>query len=145
MTPGQILADNVRRCADILRTADPGKPVYVWSDMFDPFHNAAKTGPYYLVKGDGPWYDSWQGLPKDVIVANWNMQTGKCVESLRHFDGLGNRQILAGYYDDDPARMTAWLHDAAGIHGLSGVMYTTWQQNYGDLERFAAVCWGSAK
>jgi hypothetical protein len=25
-----------------------------WSDMFDPFHNAKKTGEYYSVKGDGP-------------------------------------------------------------------------------------------
>jgi len=141
MTPGQILADNVRRCVDILRKTDPGKPVYVWSDMFDAYHNAGKTGPYYLVKGDGPWVGSWEGLPKDVIVANWNMQKDKRVDSLKHFDGLGNRQILAGYYDADPARMTDWLRDAAGIRGLDGVMYTTWQQKYGDLERFASVCW----
>ena len=50
LTCGQILADNVRRCAAILRKADPGKPVYVWSDMFDPHHNAGRTGRYYLVK-----------------------------------------------------------------------------------------------
>ena len=46
---------------------DPGKPIYVWSDMFDPYHNAPKTGRYYLVKGDGPWYGSWEGLDKDVV------------------------------------------------------------------------------
>ena len=70
--PGDLLAENVRKCAALVRQEDPGKPIYVWSDMFDPHHNAAKTGRYYLVKGDGPWYGSWKGLDKDVMIVNWN-------------------------------------------------------------------------
>ena len=46
-TPGQLLAENVSRCADLIRREDAGKPIYVWSDMFDPFHNAGKSGRYY--------------------------------------------------------------------------------------------------
>ena len=71
------------------RDEDPGKPIYVWSDMFDPNHNAQKTGRYYLVKGDGPWYGSWQGLDKDVVIVNWNSDPDKRVESLRHFAESG--------------------------------------------------------
>ena len=140
--PGQILADNVARCAEIIRQIAPGKPIHVWSDMFDPFHNARKTGRYYLVKGDGPWYDSWKGLPKDVIVENWNSNPKERMESLKHFDAPGNAQVLAGYYDADPSRITGWLQDAAGIRGLAGVMYTTWRHQYSDLEKFAEICWG---
>ena len=142
-TPGQLLAGNVKRCVEILRQTDPGKPAYVWSDMFDPNHNARKTGRYYLVKGDGPWQGSWEGLPKDVIVANWNSQENERAAALKHFESLGIRQFLAGYYDADPKRITPWLADAAGIKGMEGVMYTTWERNYSDLEAFAAVCWGS--
>ena len=40
---GALLAENVRRCTKLAKD----KPVYVWSDMFDPNHNA-KDG-YYLV------------------------------------------------------------------------------------------------
>ena len=36
--------------------------IYVWNDMFDPFHNAVND--YYLVRGD--LKGSWEGLPKDV-------------------------------------------------------------------------------
>jgi hypothetical protein len=105
--------------------------------MFDPTHNARKTGRYYLVKGEGPWYGSWKGLPKDVVIVNWNSQKNVRAESLRHFADLGHKQILAGYYDGDPKRIGDWLSDAASVGGVIGVMYTTWRQNYGDLERFA--------
>ncbi|HET6428728.1 MAG TPA: hypothetical protein VFJ30_09985 [Phycisphaerae bacterium] len=137
LTCGQILADNVQRCTAILRKADPGKPVYVWSDMFDPHHNAGKMGRYYLVKGEGPWYGSWEGLDKDVVVVNWHGQAKGRLESLQHFASRGHKQILAGYYDADPARITDWLADAAKVTGVIGVMYTTWRNNYDDLEAFA--------
>lgn len=138
LTCGQILADNVKRCAEIIRHADAGKPIYVWSDMFDPHHNAAKSGPYYLVKGDGPWQGSWEGLDKDVVVMNWNSDPGKRLDSLRFFASRGQKQMLAGYYDSPPANIAPWLADAAKVQGVIGVMYTTWQGNYADLEKFAA-------
>jgi len=137
LTPGQILADNVKRCTEIIRKADAGKPIYVWSDMFDPFHNAPKTGSYYLVKGDGPWYGSWEGLDKDVIICNWNSQKNVRLDSLKWFAGRGHKQMLAGYYDGPPERITDWLTDAAKVPGVVAVMYTTWQQRYDDLEKFA--------
>jgi len=96
-TPGEILAANVARCATIARQVSPKTPLMVWSDMFDPFHNAKAKGRYYLVKGDGPWSGSWRGLPKDVTVMNWhNHQPGR-VESMKHFAALGNTQVLCGY------------------------------------------------
>jgi len=138
-TPGQLLAENVRRCAAIIRKADPGKPIYVWSDMFDPNHNARKTGRYYLVRGDGPWHGSWLGLPRDVVVVNWHGHKPGRAESLKFFAGRGHRQILAGYYDAAPERIVDWLADAAGVKGISGVMYTTWRSHYADLEAFLAA------
>lgn len=59
-TPGQRLAENARRCVEILHTESPGSRIAVWSDMFDPNHNAVDK--YYLV--NGPLTGSWEGLPK---------------------------------------------------------------------------------
>jgi hypothetical protein len=137
-TPGELLAENVRKCVELVRTEDAGKPIYVWSDMFDPSHNAQKTGRYYLVKGNGPWYGSWKGLDKDMVIVNWNSDPGKRIESLRHFAGLGHRQILAGYYDGPVGAIRAWLRDGEQTGGIVGAMYTTWQNQYRDLETFAA-------
>jgi hypothetical protein len=136
LTPGQLLAQNLRKCMALVRHEDPGKPIFVWSDMFDPHHNAGKTGRYYLVRGDGPWSGSWKGLDRDVIVVNWNSDPRKRVASMKHFAALGNRQILAGYYDGPPAAIAGWLRDAKDIPGIVGAMYTTWRHQYGDLESF---------
>jgi hypothetical protein len=114
------------------------RPIYVWSDMFDPHHNAGKTGRYYLVRGDGPWYGSWRGLDKDIVVVNWNSAPEKRSDSMKHFAGLGIRQILAGYYDGPVAAIDGWLRDSDQVKGIEGVMYTTWRSNYDDLENFAA-------
>ncbi len=138
LTPGQVLADNVKKCTAIIRQAAPGKPIYVWSDMFDPYHNAGKTGSYYLVKGDGPWYGSWEGLDKDVVVCNWHGHAAGRLESLKHFADRGHKQILAGYYDGPVDRIDAWLADAAKAGGVTAVMYTTWRNDYSNLEKFAA-------
>jgi hypothetical protein len=137
-TPGELLAENVRKCVELVRAEDPGKSICVWSDMFDPSHNAHKAGRYYLVQGEGPWYGSWKGLDKDVAIVNWNSDPAKRIESLRHFAGLGQRQILAGYYDGPVAAIDGWLDDSRDVPGVVGAMYTTWQQRYRDLEGFAA-------
>ncbi len=105
--------------------------------MFDPTHNARRTGCYYLVKGDGPWQGSWKGLDKDIVVVNWNPSPDKRVDSLRHFAERGHRQILAGYYDGPVGTIRDWLRDAQQAQGVTGAMDTTWQHQYRDLERFA--------
>jgi hypothetical protein len=130
---GPLLADNVRTCAAILREANPGGRIYVWSDMFDPNHNAHAN--YYLVRGD--LTSSWQGLDSDMIIVPWNY--GTRAASLQFFAGLGNRQVIAGYYDADPNLVTNWLNAATSYTGISGVIYTTWQNNYSNLERFGQI------
>ena len=130
---GALLADNVRTCIRILREVNPGGRIYVWSDMFDPHHNARRD--YYLVRGD--LAGSWEGLDKDVIVVPWYFE--KRVESLRWFAGRGHSQIIAGYYDHAPEQVRQWLEAARGFDGVLGVMYTTWQRRYDDLERFAEL------
>ncbi|HET6406630.1 MAG TPA: hypothetical protein VFG14_02025 [Chthoniobacteraceae bacterium] len=133
LTPGQILADNVRACADILRKVNPHGRIYTWSDMFDPHHNAVK-GPYYLV--NGPLVDSWIGLDKDIIILPWYFE--KRSESLKFFADRGHKQVIAGYYDHRPDQVKEWLSAAkATPDSVTGVMYTTWQNKYDDLEAFA--------
>ena len=40
MTPGELLAWNVHKAAQIIRDIRPDAEIWVWSDMFDPMHNA---------------------------------------------------------------------------------------------------------
>jgi hypothetical protein len=133
---GALLADNVKTCLRILREVNPGGNIYVWGDMFDPNHNAHRD--YYLVRGD--LSGSWEGLDKDVIIVPWYFE--RRTQSLKFFADRGHRQVIAGYYDHKPEQIRDWLDAARPYRGVVGVMYTTWQRRYGDLERFAEIAGG---
>lgn len=134
LTAGQLLAENARQCLGIIREIAPEARIYVWSDMFDPHHNAVAE-PYYLV--NGPYTDSWEGLDANVIPVVWYFE--KRAESLPFFSGRGHRYLIAGYYDGRPQQARDWLETAATVPGCEGIMYTTWHRRYDDLEEFARV------
>jgi hypothetical protein len=100
---GKLLAENVGRCVSVVRGINPQARLCFWSDMFDPHHNAVKD--FYLVNGD--LAGSWEGLPRDAIIVNWN--SGKPRESLPFFADRGHTQVLAGYYDGRPDTIRGWL------------------------------------
>jgi hypothetical protein len=133
-----MLAANAKMCVGLLRPST----VYVWNDMFDPYHNAV-PGPYYLV--NGPWTGSWEGLDKDVVIMNWNH--GKRDQSLKFFADRGHKQVIATYYDDPDLRQTKdWLKTTAQTPaGVVGYMYTTWRGDYSKMEAFAKLCGATGK
>jgi len=131
-TPGELLAENFGRCAKIIKEINPKADIVVWSDMFDPNHNAVAS--YYLVNGS--LEGSWKGLPEGTIIANWN--GGKAARSLKWFADRGHPQIIAGYYDAGLGNFDKWQTTAKGVPNVIGFMYTTWQRKYDDLEAIGA-------
>jgi hypothetical protein len=137
-TPGQLLADNVRHCIQIVKQTSPRARIYTWNDMFDPYHNATESRTYFLVNGS--WTGSWEGLTPEVGIVNWYFEPRK--KNLPFFANRGHKQILAGYYDNNVEYTKTWLDDGRDVKGIVGVMYTTWQSKFDDLEKFAQVVWG---
>jgi hypothetical protein len=132
LSPGQLVENDIHRSIGYLK----GRTPFVWSDMFDPRHNAVSN--YYLVNGS--LTGSWKGLSPDTVIMNWN--SGKPNESLKFFADKGFHQMLAGYYDGSPESIGPWMDIARKFPGFDGVMYTTWQGKYTDLEAFAKAAWG---
>ncbi|MGD1047439.1 MAG: hypothetical protein ABR899_01650 [Candidatus Krumholzibacteriaceae bacterium] len=138
---GALLAFNIKRCYEIASREGGGKPVYVWSDMFDPYHNARKD--YYLVNGS--LEKSWEGLDPNVVVMKW-WASDKAAQSLSFFSERGNRLMIAAFYDGDVDKDHAlWMNAASGTPGIDGVMYTTWSNDYSKLEEFARAWWGGGR
>jgi hypothetical protein len=137
MTPGELLAWNVHKAAGIIRAVRPDAGIWVWSDMFDPDHNAVDH--YYLV--NGTLKGSWQGLDPGIGIMNWN--GGALGKDCPFFAGLGLRQILSGYYDGDAdgTTITRWKAAVQTVPGIVGAMYTTWADNYDSLESWAKKAW----
>ena len=138
MTPGQLLAWNVRQAAQIIREVRPDAGIWVWNDMFDPMHNAKDH--YYAVNGS--LKGSWEGLDKDVGIANWH--GGLKGKNCRFFADRGLKQILSGYYDGDEngARIAEWRANTQDVPGIVGAMYTTWENRYDAMDRWAEKAWG---
>ncbi len=130
LEPGALLADHVARAIDLVQAGRPGATPYVWSDMFDPHHNAHDD--YYLVEGDIA--GSWEGLTADTVVMNWNLGNA---ESLAFFANRGLEQIVAGYYDSGDGRTSAQSELTAAAGLVRGLMYTTWTGDFGQLEAYA--------
>jgi hypothetical protein len=141
MTAGQLLAWSVGQTLQIYHSALPGTPLFIWNDMFDPHHNAKDN--YFYVEGD--LAGSWKGLPADLSIMNWNVDQLR--PSLTWFSGLDSKQpvaykqMIAGYYDkgNGSAQATKELKEAAGIPGVMGMLYTTYADDYSQLETFAAA------
>jgi hypothetical protein len=138
---GALLAYNIRRCCEIARSAGGGKPLYVWSDMFDPYHNARRD--YYLVNNS--LSGSWKGLDSEVTVMKWG-EPEKAGKSLAFFSGRVKRIMIAGFYDGDVETNRAlWASAVGETPNVVGVMYTTWRGDYSKLEEFAKAWWGGAR
>jgi hypothetical protein len=141
MTAGELLAWNVHKAAGIIREIRPDASIWVWSDMFDPMHNAVDH--YYAV--NGTLAGSWKGLDKDVGIVNWN--GGLNGKNCKFFADLGLKQILSGYYDgdEDGAGIRQWLANTKDVPGIVGSMYTTWEDKYDAMGPWARQAWGGAR
>lgn len=135
-TCGQILAANIAKCYAMIKKAQPNvKGVYVWSDLFDPFHNAGYKKEYFAVcKGINPWDKSWEGLPKEMGLINWNASKP---ESVKFFSDEGHPQLISGC---DPGTVAQILKDSAGKKGVLGAIYVTWGGDFSkNVENYAAA------
>jgi hypothetical protein len=128
---GELLGECVTKQVAILRDHIPSVEVYIWSDMFDPNHNA--HGNYYLVNGD--FTDSWKHVPKSLIMAVWGGEPRPA--SLHFFADQGFRTLVACYYDaPDLKDVEGWLQVARQTRKVRGVMYTPWEKKYDLLADF---------
>jgi hypothetical protein len=127
----KMLGDYASRLCDLVHASNPQAEIFVWSDMFDPNHNA--RGDYYLVEGD--YTGSWQYLPKDMQLACWYYE--KRNQSLAFFSKLSRHTLGAAYYDaDDLSNPRGWLESLDQTPGAVGIMYTTWNNKYKLLADF---------
>jgi len=126
-----ILGDCVKRQAEMIRAVNPRAEVFIWSDMFDPNHNARKQ--YYLI--DGSFAGTWKYLPKKLVIACWYY--AKRNLSLPFFSKLGYHTLAGAYYDaDNLDNPKGWLKSLDRTPGAVGIMYTTWRNKYKLLAAF---------
>eukprot|EP00930_Biecheleria_cincta_P069018 TRINITY_DN56812_c0_g1_i1.p1 TRINITY_DN56812_c0_g1~~TRINITY_DN56812_c0_g1_i1.p1 ORF type:complete len:627 (-),score=73.53 TRINITY_DN56812_c0_g1_i1:149-2029(-) len=161
---GDLMAWHVLNATRTARLASPKAKLYIWDDMFNPYHNAGSRGTaddgYFLINGS--MYGSWNGLdPNEVSMMTW----GPCDESappipgvpdckfrsgLKFFADRGLRQIIGGFYDyascpgcpkNGTAAAEREFRFAQGIANIDGYSYTTWgSNNENQLPNYDQMC-----
>ena len=109
--------------------------------MFDPHHNAVDN--YYLVNGS--LKGSWEGLSRDVIIANWNGGKAKREPRRSSRTAATARSSRAITTATTSRTSSSGTPAARTFQGVIGFMYTTWQSKYGLLEQYGQAMRGSAK
>lgn len=129
LSMGEIIGDCVQKQVEIVRQADPNAGIIIWSDMFDPNHNANdRRGKYYYLCA-GNYDKSWEYLPEGLTIACWSHRMR--YESLKFFSDRGYQTFACGYYDaDDLERDKTWLEALDVTPGAQGIMYTSWLRKF---------------
>ena len=129
----RIMAESVSNQYEIVKAASPGSQVWVWSDMFCPWENAVES--YYGVRGSCVGGVEW--LPKGLGIACWGMPR-HAAKSMAYFAAQGHRTLAAAYYDEPVGLPDTrqWLDAMNATPNCTGVMYTTWRNDYSQMESF---------
>jgi hypothetical protein len=131
MSAAAILGEVTQWLYKQVHTVNPEAEIVVWSDMFDPHHNAVKE--YFLV--DGSLENTSKYLPADIGIVCWYFEMRR--NSLDFFSGHGFKTIGAAYYDTDNLKNAeGWLTALDTTPGAEGIMYTTWKNKYALLAPF---------
>ena len=136
--PAELLAENVRKCVEMVRAEDAGKPIYVWSDMFDPHAQCPEDRPVLPGQGRRPVVRLLEGPGQgrgDRQLELGSRQADRVAAALR---GPGPPADPGRVLRRAGGRIRGWLRDGEQVQGIVGAMYTTWQRQYRDLEDFAA-------
>ncbi len=132
----KLLADHATRAVQIAKKYAPDAKLYIWSDMFDPFHNARKIDGhgYYLCNGD--FEGSWEGLPSEVRIIKWG---GGGADCLKFFADRGHEIVISS---GNRRAVESWKENAKDVPQVLGFMYTNWQSDFGGLPDFMAAIEG---
>ena len=120
---GELLREILLRVR-ALAQREGGFAVAVWSEMYDPLHNA--LGRYYLNRGGN--LGSWEHLPEDVWIVNWNSPARR--KSLLFFSSLGQTQIVSWNEADPRETIETAVRLGREVPGVRGFQYTTWRRDY---------------
>jgi len=128
----EMLGDCIRKQEEIIRSFEPEAEIFIWSDMFDPNHNANNRQGNYYYFADETFENSWKYIPKDVVIVCWYHEVRDA--SLKHFSGNGFRTLGSSSGDLNTAR--GWLKSLDATPRAVGIMYTTWSDDFSILPDF---------
>ncbi len=132
ISAAQMIGECVTRQAEMIWELNPEAELFIWSDMFDPNHNALGHQGKFYYHVDETFENSWNYIPKNLTMVCWYHEMRE--KSLAHFSGLGFKTLGSSSGDLQVAK--DWLESLRKTQGANGIMYTTWSENFELLADF---------
>jgi len=131
-----IVAGCLLRQHEIIRSVRPDAKIYAWSDAFDPWHNAKER----YGGCQGSFVGIWDLIPRDISLVCWHFAIRD--KDLPFFVERGFGIVAGAYYDrKDVSRDEEWVRTLNKTKGATGMLYTTWNARYDQLENFGNMVW----
>jgi len=127
-----ILGECTTKMRDIIRKVTPNAEIFVWSDMYDPYHNANRR----LGACNGTFEGVCDLIPKDIGMMLWYGE--KVNQSAPYFTERGHALMGSICCDGkDVARdVRTWKERLSPYPEVRGYMYTTWINEYSKIGTF---------
>lgn len=130
-----IFGGCVTRMRDIIRGVSPNAAIFAWSDMLDPYHNAIANP----LGCRGSFVGVADLIPEDVGMMLWS---GDALDKSASYFAARKHALMGSICCDakDAARLKGtlrrWRKTLSPRPELKGYMYTTWLNNYDNIELF---------
>ena len=129
LTNAELLADEINRLNDLVKSIDPKIRLLMWDDMINPWHNGGNENLQVQFGGiPGKTSDAVDLIPSDMIIMIWwydaNDRLNKMRNSPDFFESKGFDYLVAGY--KDKKNIKNWTELIKNKEKCLGIITTTW-------------------
>lgn len=147
LTNAELLAYEINRLNDFVKSMDPNIRLLMWDDMINPSHIGGNENLQVEFGGvPGKTSDAIDLIPKDMIIMIWwydsNDRINKRKNSPAFFESKGFDYLVAGY--KDKKNIKNWTELIENKKRCLGVLTTTWdswEKNLDGIRYTAEVTW----
>lgn len=147
ITNAELLADEINRLNDFVRSASPETRLMMWDDMLNPWHNGGDEK--YQVQFGGPTGKTSGAIgliPKDVVMMVWWYDADDWLSKMKnspdYFESNGFSYIGAAY--KDVKNIKEWGNLISKRPKCMGLITTTWDgwdKNMDGIKYTAEEAW----
>ena len=136
-----LIGDCLARQREIVRKVSPDAVCYVWGDMLDPNHNA-RDG---YANTHGSYAGIARCIPQDLVIVPWWGE--KAAQQVEYWHGNGFKVCPGAYYDHGgQVNEKGWLEAVKPYpQSVTGFVFCTWRMDFGELESFSGLMFGSQR
>lgn len=130
MTNAELLAEDINKLNDFVKSVDPKIKLMMWDDMLNPWHNGGDEN--YQVQFGGPPGKTSEAIgliPKDIIMLLWWYDADDWLSKMKNSPAFleSNEFNYIGAAYKDKKNIENWAEVIRNSRNCKGLITTTWE------------------